>query len=434
MEESISQTKILTLDEIESKYNISFEDLKDSHEIIVQIFNSENINPNDYNLEDVTILLIIANYYELVKQDDELALQFNLLAVDKSSPSAMYEVGNYYYKKGNEELMIKYYDLAISNEITEPIVILGSYFRRKKDYELMKKYFDIGIEKGCSESMYQLGLYYYLYGKDNELAKKYYLMASEQFHPEALYQLSRFYEYIEKDPEQCVQYLNLAIEYKSEKAIMHMAKSESSYSKKKKYLEMGVELANTEAIYELANLLWRREKEENKDKIKVLLTKASDLGHVESSYQLGAYYKQVESNPELSIKYFGLSAEKDFVEALFALGNIYIEKKEYDTGVKYYERAIKQGHVRSMYNLGIYYQTVVKNSSMSVMYFQRASDKGFIDATKKLYFHYKNTEPNEKLKKKYMDILEKKEQEIMMNNMRGHGLNSIMSLFGMFID
>ncbi len=426
--------KYLDIKELESKYNIDFSELTEYYSVVEQIFNSEFIEAEKYDTDNVTILLLIANYYQLVQKNDIDAIKYFELASEKGSGYAMEELGNYYAKIGNEELMVKYYEMAILNEQTDLIVKLGLYYKNKKEYELMKKYFELGIEKSDPDSMYQLGLYYYFTGKDNELAKKYYLMASEQLHPDALFELAKFYKYIEKDVEEYKKYLELSIEKGCELAIMFAAEKESSYSKKKQYLEMACSLGNVKAMYELSNLLWKRERNEQKERIKELLTTSANLGHVESAYQLGAYYKEVEPNPELSFKYFGISAEKDFVEALFALGNMCIEKKEYDTGVKYYERAIKQGHIRSMYNLGIYYQTVVKNSSMSVLYFQRASDKGLIEATKKLYFHYKNTEPNEKLKKKYMEILEKKEREIMMKNMAGHGLNSVMSLFGMFMD
>ncbi len=432
MSEFQSEKKILSIEEIESKYGISFDGMEANHETILKIFNSGIVDENEYDLENDIILLLIANYYEVVQKNQELALKYYELSALKDNSSAMVELGNHYLANSNDELMEKYFDMAISKGLNEPIATLGRHYRNKKDYETMKKYFDMGIERGDPECMYQLGLYYYLYGKDNELAKKYYTMASEHSHPDALFQLSKYYRFIEKNQELQDKYLNMAIELNSVGAIMYASENEKSYSKKKHYLELAVKLGNKDAMFELGKIIWRKERD--KEKVKELWTQCADSDNPECAYHLGAFYREIEPNPELALKYFTISAEQDVDDGIFALGTICMEKKDYEQGVKYYERAIKKGHAQSMYNLGIYYQTVLNNKSMSVLYFQKASDKGIIEATKKLYLHYKNIEPNEKLMKKYMEILQKYEKQEMMKNMMGHSASSVMSLFGMFMD
>jgi TPR repeat protein len=432
MAEFTQEKTILSIEQIESKYTMSFDGLEEHHDTIIKIFNSDDIAEEEYNLENDIILLLIGNYYELVKQNQELAVKYYEMSANLDNSSAMVELGNHYLNNSNDELMVKYYQMAVEKGLKEPLSTLGRHYRNKKDYDNMKKYFDMGIELSDPECMYQYGLYYYLYGKDNDLAKKYYTMASEHSHPDALFQLAKFYRFIEKNQEEHDKYLNMAIELNSESAMIYASENEKSYSKKKHFLELAVKLGNKDAMFELGKIIWRKERD--KERVKELWEQCADSDNPECAYHLGAFYREIEPNPELSFKYFTISAEQDYDDAVFALGNIHMEKKDYDQAVKLYEKGMKKGHARSIYNLGIYYQTVKNNKSMYLLYYQMASDKGIIEATKKLYLHYKNTEPNEKLKKKYMDILQKYENQMMMKNMMGHSASSVMSLFGMFMD
>lgn len=433
MEEPDIQPKFTDIKTLEYKYNISFELLgEEYYPIIIKLFNSQNIDLEDYDLENITNLLLIASYYQLVRQDQVSAKKFYEQASEKGSEFAMEELGDYYAKVGNEELMVKYYKMAIIGQLTEPLIKLGLHYKTKKEYGLMKKYFDLGIVKSNPECAYQLGLYYHFNEKDNELAKKYYLIAGEYLHPQALYELAKYYRYVETNPELHIKYLDLAMENNSDEAYLYAGQKEVLYCKKKEYLQKAVDLGNIQAIFELGRAIWA--KEQDKVKVKELWKLGADLAHGECAYQLSAYYMEIESNPELSLKYLTLAAEQGVAEAMFTLGNILIEKKDYEPAVKYYKLAIKQGHARAMYNLGIYYQIIVRNKSISNLYYKRASDKGILEATKKLYLHYKNVEPNEKLKKKYMDILHNHEHDVMTKNIIGHRLNNVMSLLGMFVD
>ena len=118
-----------SLKDISDKYPIIFNDHELSYtDLILKMYNNNNINTKNYDLEDVIILNLIGQYY------------------------------HYIYINYNK--MIKYYTIAIEKNYMTSMYNLGFYYQNI-DYELMKMYYLMAIDKNCSNSMNDLKQYYF---------------------------------------------------------------------------------------------------------------------------------------------------------------------------------------------------------------------------------------------------------------------------------
>ena len=128
-------------------------------DIILEIYNNDNINPENYNLEDSIILNLIGMYYYYIYNKYELMKKYLLMAIDKKNKYSMHALGYYYnYIEKDYEQMKIYYLMAIDNECLISINSLAIYYHNvEKDYKQMKKYYLMAINKCCSKSMYALG-------------------------------------------------------------------------------------------------------------------------------------------------------------------------------------------------------------------------------------------------------------------------------------
>uniref|UniRef100_A0A6C0H5M4 Tetratricopeptide repeat protein n=1 Tax=viral metagenome TaxID=1070528 RepID=A0A6C0H5M4_9ZZZZ len=69
------------IEEIEKKYNLMFSK-NDDENIILSIFNSSELK-EDYDLNDLGILVLIGTYYHYVKKDNDNAKKYYLMAIKK---------------------------------------------------------------------------------------------------------------------------------------------------------------------------------------------------------------------------------------------------------------------------------------------------------------------------------------------------------------
>jgi hypothetical protein len=76
---------------------------------------------------------------------------------------------------------------------------------------------------------------------------------------------------------------------------------------------------------------------------------AIEKGHSCAMYNLGIYYKNVEKNYDLVVKYYIMAIEKGNTHAMNSIGVYYhdIEKK-YELAVKYYLKAIMNGSIKTI--------------------------------------------------------------------------------------
>ena len=203
------------ISKIYKKYGINMHDYDMSlKEIIVKIFNSDDINTLDYDLDNIYIQDIIGLYYQYKKRNYKKALSYYLMAAEKGNVNAMFHAGVYYekvaLKYGNME---KYYLMAIRGGNTNAMQRLGYYYQNiKLDNDKAKKYYLMAIYKGDgnSNAMHSLGFLYQHHIRNYEEMKKYYLMAIEKGHAVSMQCLGYYYETINDNMDEFI-YLNSLI-------------------------------------------------------------------------------------------------------------------------------------------------------------------------------------------------------------------------------
>jgi TPR repeat protein len=99
-----------SLDDIIKQYGLNFQNFSLSETIILQIFNSDELDIKQYDLENDDILTLIGNYYRYIKKDYDLMKKYYLISIEKENLSAMNCLGYYYNTvEKNYDLMKKYY-------------------------------------------------------------------------------------------------------------------------------------------------------------------------------------------------------------------------------------------------------------------------------------------------------------------------------------
>ena len=100
-----------------------------------------------------------------------------------------------------------------------------------------------------------------------------------------------------------------------------------------------------------------------------------------------------------SIKYWQVLVEKDYSDAMFNLGYLNEQLKDYQQAIIYYKKAVDKGDVSAMYNLGILYEDQLKDYQQAITYYKKAVDKNDSDAINALAWLYyeKNIESSESL-------------------------------------
>lgn len=207
---------LMDLIEISNKYNIMFNDNEKKLEAeLIKIYNSDELNIQDYDLTNHIILCNIAHYYQLIKKDYNKMIKYYLMSIDKGSTDAMLNLGNYYYDIKKYDKMEKYYLMGIEKGDSNAMFNLGFYYDCIKDHihsgvELMKKYYLMAIELNNADAIYNFGNYYYDI-KDYDKMKKYYLMAVDHGDSDAIYNLGNYYKNIEKNYDEMKRFYIMVI-------------------------------------------------------------------------------------------------------------------------------------------------------------------------------------------------------------------------------
>jgi TPR repeat protein len=105
--------------------------------------------------------------------------KYYLMAIDKGSIVAMYNLANWYNAIENYKLMIKYYLMAINKGCIKSMYNLGCYYNNINDINNMIKYYSMAIDNNIEDNKEKiiiiLANYYEDIGK-YKIAKKYYYM------------------------------------------------------------------------------------------------------------------------------------------------------------------------------------------------------------------------------------------------------------------
>ena len=166
------------LNQIEQKYNTTF-DAKYNiiSDTILDIFNNDCANINNYNLSDVLVLSVLGYYYKHVKKDFNEMKKYYMLAIDLKNSSAMNNLGHYYESIEKYDEMTKWYTMAIKNNNSNAMNNLGYHYENIENYDEMKKLYLMAIDLKNVNAMYNLAYHYEHTEINHDEMKKWYIMA-----------------------------------------------------------------------------------------------------------------------------------------------------------------------------------------------------------------------------------------------------------------
>lgn len=130
----------------------------------------------------------------------------------------------------------------------------------------------------------------------------------------------------------------------------------------KKYYELGVEKGSIGCMICLG--IYYQTEEKNYDLVKKYFLMGVELGNSRAMRYLGDYYAEIEHDAINSKKYYELGGDvgdHDGNLCLIKLASRYQLGAEYDLMEQYYQKAIKNGSIDAMFNLGVCYAPTCKN-------------------------------------------------------------------------
>jgi len=140
---------------------------------------------------------------------------------------------------------------------------------------------------------------------------------------------------------------------------------------------------------------------------------AVEKGDTDAMFYLGNLYEDLKEYRKAE-KYYLMAVEKGDTDAMFYLGNLYYEQKEYGKAEKYYLMAVEKDHAYAMNNLGnLYYEQ--KEYGKSEKYYLMAIEKGHEKAMYNLGILYKEQKKHGKAEKYFMMAVEKGDEKAMFN-------------------
>jgi len=308
--------------EINNKFNSKYISDNKYSNIILQIYNSENISIDEFDQSDPIILNIIANYYSHIKE--------------------------------NKKESIKYLLEAIKKNHIDSILDLAELYKTTKDYELEKKCLFDGLEKNKENTniLRKIAEYYLEIEKDKAQTELYYLMIldictkTNTINPEILYDIGDFYYYDLDQEDTGIKYFEMSCEYDDIEILLKVA---SSYwigpGKKKKYLLKAAELNSAEAMYKLGcfycpfkededrGYFLLRRQENNPSAMESFWNMAIYKGYTKAYLSFAKYYQKIDD-----INKFLFYCDKAIE---FKHYDIYLELIEYYNSIKNYDKMLE---------------------------------------------------------------------------------------------
>jgi TPR repeat protein len=241
------------------------------------------------------------------------ALKYFRVAMDLGSVAAIFNIGKRHDVCGHKELAIKYYELADQCSVGEASYNLALLYYQEplyKDIDKALNYFIRAFELGVNRSLFKLG---YVYEHDLlniEEAIKYYVLDCGIGHVVSMEQLGKIYSTLGDN-------LNSI-----------------------KYYKMALDNGSNDVIEELADVYLQEE----------LIAEAIDLYEkalerdisIYAMTSLGYIYTATDINKAIS--YYSMASNAGDIYSMFALGEIYENKKLISKAIIYYEMASNYGH------------------------------------------------------------------------------------------
>ena len=108
------------------------------------------------NNNDVCCMNGLANYYQIIEHNNQLMIDYYLMAIEHNNTTAMCELGSYYETSEQYDLMKKYWLMAIDKGCFIAMYLLGAHYNRKQNIQLSTKYWLMAIEKGSIDAIQRL--------------------------------------------------------------------------------------------------------------------------------------------------------------------------------------------------------------------------------------------------------------------------------------
>ena len=169
------------------------------------------------------------------------AKKYYLIALEKGSIEAMFNLGLYYEHCSNHDMMLKYYKMAAEHGESQSMFRIGFHYEYR-DRDMMEKYYEMAIENGNSMAMFMMGKHYEFSNK-YDMMKKYYTMAIEKGNTRAMVYLGSYEEGVM--PGSGLKYFEMAIERDESYAAVKIGnyyKDQKQYDKMEKYYVKAIEM------------------------------------------------------------------------------------------------------------------------------------------------------------------------------------------------
>jgi len=151
-------------------------------------------------------------YYENYKNDNQKALEYFKIAIEKDDIESYLNVGLIYNKMGESDLSLKYMIEGSDKGCAEASNYIGFYYQNEiQDYPTALSYFQRGVENNNTNASQNIASLYYLMG-EYDLSEKYFLIAVEKGDDIAANNLGFYYQNIKEDYENAKKYYKLAEE------------------------------------------------------------------------------------------------------------------------------------------------------------------------------------------------------------------------------
>ena len=101
-----------------------------------------------------------------------------------------------------------------------------------------------------------------------------------------------------------------------------------------------------------------------------------DLNDSNVLFLIAIYYEKIENNIELTIDFYEKSIKLGNIEAINNLGVIYFNNANYEKMKEYFLLGIKYLNSNCMYNLGVYYYLIEKNTELMEKFYSHSFNLG----------------------------------------------------------
>jgi TPR repeat protein len=283
------------------------------------------------------------NLAKLYEDDNnlELAEEYYIMAFKKGNVGAALNLAKLYEDKEKNELAKKYYLIAINNEEVEAMLNLANLYENENNYELTEKYYLIAVEKGSVEAMFNLALLYQE-EKNFDLAEMYYRMAAEKGDADAMFNLANLYEDEKKDPKLAKKYYLLAAAKDHTDSMFNLAllyQNEKNVKLAEKYYLSAVEKGDADAMNCLA-ILYYKYMGKKLDELEGYFRSAHSLGNVAASINLVLLYSRknrIREMLEIGLQAINNDQLLEDQQNIFKLFYTILIKKQYNFLLKQFK-------------------------------------------------------------------------------------------------